>query len=174
MEDTRPIAFRPLAPEDLAQLFLWLIRPHVSRWYSNAPGSFAEVEAKYGPRTRGETPVQAFIVRVGDRDAGYAQVYPIDSFTEYAAALDCGPGVAGIDLFIGELELMHRGLGARIVQRFLEEIVFAREGVTACIAGPAEGDEEAIRAFEKAGFARWKRVQLEGRTPEYALRRERG
>lgn len=174
MEDTRPIAFRPLAPDDLAQLFLWLIKPHVSRWYSNAPGSFAEVEAKYGPRTRGETPVQAFIVRVADRDAGYAQVYPIDSFPEYAAALDCGPGVAGIDLFIGELELVHRGLGARIAERFLDEIVFARADVKACIAAPNEGDEEAIRALEKAGFARWKRVQLEGRPPECAMRRSRG
>ena len=173
MEDTRRIAFRPLAPEDLAQLFLWLIRPHVSRWYAPAPGSFAEVEAKYGPRARGEPPVDAFIVRVDDRDAGYAQVYPVSAFPDYAAAIDGAAGIAGIDLFIGELELVHRGLGTRIVQRFVEEIVFAREGVEACVAGPTEGDEEAIRVFEKAGFAPWKRVQLEGKPPEYVMRRAR-
>jgi len=174
MEDTRRITFRRLGPDDLAQLFLWLIRPHVSRWYASAPGSFAEVEAKYGPRTRGEPPVDAYIVRVEDRDAGYAQVYPVGAFTEYAAATGCDAGVAGIDVFIGELELMHRGLGARIVRQFLDEIVFRRDGVAACIAGPAEGDEEAIRAFEKAGFERWKRIQLEGKPPEYVLRLERG
>src|SRR5215470_3217169 len=142
MADTRRIAFRRLAPDDLAQLFLWLIRPHVSRWYAPAPTSFAEVEAKYGPRARGEPPVDAYIVRVEDRDAGYAQVYPMDAFAEYAAATGCGAQAAGIDLFIGELELVHRGLGARIVGQFLDEIVFAREGVTVCIAGPDEGDEE--------------------------------
>lgn len=173
MQEAPPIAFRPLVDDDLGQLFLWLIRPHVRRSYAEAPGSFEEVRARYGPRSRGEGPVRAFVVQVGGRDAGYAQTYPVNAFADYAAALDCGEGVAGIDLFIGEPEFLHRGLGTRIVRRFLEEVVFAAPAVSACIASPAEGNEASIRAFEKAGFARWKRVQLDGAQPECVMRLER-
>ncbi len=167
------VAFRALTEDDLGQLFLWLIRPHVRRSYAQAPSVFEEVRAKYGPRSRGEGPVRAFVVQVDGRDAGYAQTYPVDAFPDYAGALGCGEGVAAIDLFIGEPEFLHRGLGTRIIRRFLEEIVFAEPAVNACIAGPADGNEASIRAFEKAGFARWKRVQVEGAQPECVMRLER-
>lgn len=167
------IAFRPLGVEDLQQVFLWLARPHVSKWYAPAPSSFTEVVAKYGPRTEEGSPVHAFIVKVDGTDVGYIQTYAIDEFPDYALSLDCGKGVAGMDLFIGEETFMRRGIGADVVSRFVDDVVFAQKGVHACLAGPTEGNHASIRVFEKAGFRRWKTVKMEGAETECVLRRER-
>ena len=97
-----PLAFRPLGAGDLQQVFLWLGRPHVCKWYAPAPSSFAEVTAKYGPRTEPCNAVRAFVVTLDGADVGYAQAYSIDGFPEYAAQVGCGPGAAGMDLFIAD------------------------------------------------------------------------
>ncbi len=168
-----PIAFRPLCAGDLQQVFLWLLRPHVGKWYARTPSSFAEVVAKYGPRTEPGNPVSSFIVTLDGADVGYIQSYPVSEFPGYAAELGCGTDATGIDLFIGDPWRMGRGLGSAAARRFVDDVVFARAGVDTCIAGPSEGNAAAIRAFEKAGFARWKVVKAEGAEPECVLRRNR-
>jgi aminoglycoside 6'-N-acetyltransferase len=168
------IAFRPLGPDDLQQMFLWLGRSHVSKWYAPAPSSFAEVAAKYGPRTEPGNAVRAFVVTLDGADVGYAQTYPIDGFPEYAAQVGCGAGAAGMDLFIADPWRMNHGLGSSVVRRFVDEVVFAQDGVDLCIAGPTEGNAASIRAFEKAGFTRWKVVRTGRGEPECVLRRARG
>jgi aminoglycoside 6'-N-acetyltransferase len=167
------IAFRPLEVDDLQQVFLWLLKPHVTKWYSPEPSSFMECVAKYGPRTREGSAVRAFMVLMDDMPIGYIQTYAIATFPDYEAQLACEPGVAGMDLFIGEESFLHRGFGPDIMTRFVEEIVFAGDAAHACIAGPAEGNRESIRAFEKAGFRRWKTVRIDDRQTECVMRRER-
>jgi aminoglycoside 6'-N-acetyltransferase len=167
------IAFRPLAGSDLPQVFIWLGRPHVAKWYAPAPSSFAEVVAKYGPRTEPGNAVRAFVVTLDGSDVGYIQTYAIDRFPEYAAGLACGKGAAGIDLFIADPWRMNHGLGTSVVRRFVDEIVFAEDGIDTCLAGPSEGNAASIRAFEKAGFERWKVSRTGGAEPECVMRRER-
>lgn len=169
----RELGFRPLAEADLQAMFLWLLRPHVAKWYGGAPSSFAEVVAKYGPRARAEDGVRACIIVAEGRDAGYIQAYPVDRFPDYAARLGCEPGVAGIDLFIGEELFLGWGLGGEAIRRFTDEVVFARDVVPACIAGPQEGNLACMRALEKAGFRRWKSIENERGERESVMRRER-
>ena len=167
------IAFRPLHIDDMQRLFQWLLRPHVSKWYAPAPSSFVEVVAKYGPRTLADNVVRAYIIEVDGAAAGYIQTYAVRDFPDYAAALECGEGVAAVDLFIGEEPMLHHGLGASVVERFVDDVVFAQPDVRACVADPAEGNTASIRTFEKAGFARWKTVRLEAGEPECVLRKDR-
>ncbi len=164
------IAFRPFAVEDMQQLYLWLGRPHVAKWYAPAPSSFAEMVAKYAPRTDADSVVKAFVASVDGADCAYVQTYPIREFADYARALQCAAGAAGIDLFIADSWRLGRGLGSEIVRRFVEEIVFGAGKASECIAGPSEGNEASIRAFEKAGFSRWKVVRMDGAEPECVMR----
>jgi ribosomal protein S18 acetylase RimI-like enzyme len=130
------------------------------------------VAAKYGPRTEAGNTVRAFVVTLDGADVGYIQTYPVDQFPEYAAELGCGAGAAGMDLFIADQWRMNHGLGSCVVRRFVEDVVFA-QGACLCVAGPSEGNAASIRAFEKAGFTRWKRVHMDGAEPECVMRRER-
>ena len=170
---TGSIAFRRLVEEDLPTLFTWLVKPHVVRGYAAAPLSFAEVAAKFGPRTQADCPVRAYIVTCDGIESGYIQAYAVAGFADYAEQLQCGPGVVGMDLFLAEEALLGRGLGTRVIETFATQVAFADPSVEACIAGPAEGNTACIRAFERAGFRRWKRVRLDGAAPECVLRRER-
>jgi ribosomal protein S18 acetylase RimI-like enzyme len=167
-----PIAFRPLGEDDLATIFEWLRQPHVAKGYAPAPGTFAEVVARYAPRTEPGNPVRAFIVEVEGRDAGYAQAYAIEDFADYAATIGAERGTFGLDVFLAATAPVHQGLGPRVIRRFVDEIVFREHGALACLADPAESNRAAIRAFEKAGFARWKRVKPEGAEPRWVMRRE--
>jgi RimJ/RimL family protein N-acetyltransferase len=167
------IEFRRLAVDDLQQVFLWLIRPHVAKGYAPAPSSFMECVAKFGPRAQAGNVVRAFMVRVDGTDAGYIQVYDIASFPDYAREVDGAGGLACIDLFIGDEKWVGSGLGPRIVDAFVRHIVFAEPGVAACIAGPGEGNVAAMRALEKAGFRRWKTLRREDAEPECVMRRDR-
>lgn len=167
------IAFRRLGPADLQSLYLWVTRPHVTKWYAPSPRSFAEFAAKYGPRTEDGHPVQAYIVSLDGADCGYIQTYRIDEFPDYAARLECAAGAAGIDLFIADAWRMNHGLGSQVVRRFVDDIVFGANAATECIAGPAEGNLASIRTFEKAGFTLWKTVANERDEMECVMRRIR-
>ena len=169
----RDIAFRRLAEADLQAIFLWLLRPHVAKWYGTAPSSFAEVVAKYGPRTGQASPVSSFVIVAEGRDAGYIQAYRLERFPDYARRLGCEPGAVGIDLFIGEEPFTGWGLGSEAIRRFCAQVAFAELAASCCLAGTQEGNDAAIRAFEKAGFTRWKSVENERGEREVVLRRDR-
>jgi RimJ/RimL family protein N-acetyltransferase len=167
------IAFRRFAVEDMQQLYLWLARPHVAKWYSPSPSSFAEMVAKYAPRTEEGSVVESFIVRVDGADCGYIQTYPVAAFDDYARAVQCGDGAAAVDLFIADAWRMGRGLGTSLLRQFVDEIVFGTNHASECVASPVEGNLASIRAFEKAGFSRWKVIHMEGTEPECVMRRAR-
>ena len=59
---------------------------------------------------------------------------------------------AGVDLFIGDVRSLHRGLGPWILRQFLKDIVFRYPSIAECFIDPSPRNHSAIRAFEKAGF----------------------
>ena len=167
------VAFRELVRDDLVLLFNWLGRPHVRRWYSKQPTSFAEVAAKYGPRAEPESLVRAFIIQVDNADVGYIQAYSIDSFPDYEGMTGAEKGALGLDLFIADEWRTRHGLGSAAIRHFVDEVLFGQYGAAAVIAGPNEGNTAAIRAFEKAGFRHWKTITNEHGEKESLLRLER-
>lgn len=169
----REVSFRELAAEDFPLLFNWLGRPHVKKWYAPEPTSFAEVLARYGPRTEVGSAVKAFIIEADSADAGYVQTYSIDEFPEYERTLGCEKGVVGMDLFIGDDWRQRHGLGSQVIRRFVDEMIFGHYGALACVGGAPEGNVAAIRAFEKAGFRRWKAVVNERGEHECVMRIDR-
>lgn len=171
------VAFRPLRAADLPLLRRWHNQPHVKRWY-DADKDLTTLEAAashYRDLLDGTDPTRAFTILVDGEPAGYIQTYMIADNPDYAAALDLGAErAAGLDLFLGEPHLVHRGLGPRVIHDFLEQVVFADPHVDSCVIGPEPANAVAIRAYEKAGFRYLKTVQVPGEpAPEVILRRAR-
>jgi RimJ/RimL family protein N-acetyltransferase len=137
---------------DLRLLHEWIRRPHALRWYGDH-GTYEDVVAHYLPAIEGSDPTDHYIVLLGGRPIGMLQTYLVADYPDYAGLIGVEDSVtAGVDIIIGEEELIGRGLGTEILRRFVDEIVFARPETTTCVADPDTRNIASIRAFEKAGF----------------------
>jgi len=171
--DPALISFRRLALRDLPLLHRWLNTDHVAQWYGAGHvryPAYERVVERYAPRIRGEEPVDSYVIVYAGAPIGYIQTYRVADYPEDRWQVESG--AAAIDLLIGEVEFLHRGLGTHIIRRFLAEIVFGQSDATCCIIGPEPENAAAIRAYEKAGFRYLKTVQIpDGEPPEEYLMR---
>ncbi len=163
------IAFEPLVREDLPLLAEWLRRPHVRQWWREPDMSLAH----YEDALAGRDPTANYLISVDGRPVGMIQTYLVSDYPEWESVVQVGEGVAGIDLLIGEQELLGRGLGVEILEQFAREVVFARPETHACVASVAEANRRSWRAFEKAGFRHERDVEEEGK-PHRLMRLDRG
>ena len=174
--DPRGISFRQLRASDLRLMHRWLNTAHVRRWWYAEGSSYAEIEEHYLPAIEGREATKLFLILYeGEPPIGFIQSYRISAKDDetYAGLVDVEDS-AGLDLFIGDPEYLHRGLGRHVIRRFLSEHVFIDPGVEVCVIGPEPKNVAAIRAYEKAGFRFCKTIQVLGEPePEYLMRLSR-
>jgi RimJ/RimL family protein N-acetyltransferase len=145
------ITFRLVTRDDYLLLLEWHQRPHVEQWWTKR-ATLEEIEEHYGPTIDGTEPTRHYLALLDGEPLGMIQTYLLADYPDYAALTGDSEGVAGVDLFIGEESLTGRGLGTEMLERFVEEIVFARPETTAVTADPDVRNPASLRAFEKAGF----------------------
>ena len=150
------IRFRLLRETDLPVLDRWLSTPHVRAWWDRPGPTLDDIHAMYLPRHRDDADAVPYLILSADLPIGYIQRYPVRDETW---GLRPSTPAVGVDLFIGELGYVHRGLGPRILRQFLGEIVFRNETIGECFIDPVARNRVAIRAFEKAGFRHIATVQ---------------
>jgi len=159
--DVAPIDFRALTRRDFPQLVEWLDRPHVARWWTDPRGA-AAIEAEFGPCVDGTDPTRIFFILSGSRPVGFIQCYRLDDEPGYAEALGLADGV-GIDLFVGEADVMGGGFGSAVLARFVDQVVWPTyPDLARCVAGPSIHNHRSQRAFEKAGFRRGRVASVPG------------
>jgi aminoglycoside 6'-N-acetyltransferase len=163
------IEFRPLGEEDLPLLRDWLRRDHVRLWWRDPIE-----EAVEGCRVaiEGREPTAYYLIVLEGRPVGMIQTYLASDYPEWEEIVQVGDGVAGVDLLIGEADLVGRGLGPRILAEFVRGVVFADPGATAVVATVEEPNRRSWRAFEKAGFRHVRDVEEEG-LPNRLMRLDR-
>jgi RimJ/RimL family protein N-acetyltransferase len=150
----------------------WLNAPQVARWWGEDAGSCEEVSKEYVAYIEGKEPVEPYLILYDARPVGYIQSYRVSDDEEYERLVGIADS-AGIDLFIGEKDLLYRGLGPLVIRRFIEEVVFADESIAVCVIDPEPKNTAAIRAYEKAGFRYFKSADTsEGPVYMMKLRRE--
>jgi aminoglycoside 6'-N-acetyltransferase len=137
--------------EDLRLLHSWLQREHVQRWWSKRE-SYEEVVEHYLPAIEGSKPTVLYLILLEERPVGFIQSYLVSDYPPYGDLVAVGEGVAGVDLFIAEPELVGRGLGSEALRCFVRDVIFVKPALIACIADPDVRNLASIRAFEKAGF----------------------
>jgi aminoglycoside 6'-N-acetyltransferase len=154
------LAFRPLATADLPTLHRWLSNPRVYRWYGGVPpASFAGVAAKYAPRTLAASAIRPYLILHEGVPIGYIQSYMVADDADYAALVgDDARGAAALDVLIGEDDRAMHGLGAALLRAFLGEVILADPGVARCFVDPHPENLIAIRAYARAGFQPWRRI----------------
>lgn len=144
------ITFRPITRDDYPLLLEWHQRPHVEQWWTKRT-TLEEVEEHYGPTIDGTEPTDHYVALLDGEPLGMIQTYLLADYPDYAELIGEREG-AGVDLFIGDDSMTGRGLGTEMLERFVDEIVFARPETTTATADPDVRNTASLRAFEKAGF----------------------
>ena len=149
------IEFTPLTADDLPLVAEWLRREHVARWWRDP---IEESLAEYRAALEGRDPTDHYLIVVNGRPTGMIQTYLASDHPEWEAIVQVGPGVAGVDILIGDEELIGRGLGPEILVAFVRDVVTARS----VVATVEEANRRSWRAFEKAGFRHVRDVEEDG------------
>ncbi len=162
------VTFRPLHQDDFGLLSTWLERSHVQAWWRD-PSAPEAVARKYGPRVRGESPTEVFIVGVDDRDVGMIQRYRIADHPEWLVVLAQtgfdAASAAGIDYFIGEPESVGRGVGTAMIRAFTDQLFADLPDVECVAVTPQSANIASCRVLEKAGYDRLWTGQLDSDDP---------
>lgn len=171
MFDTELIDFKRLAVSDLSYMHKWLNSDFVKEWYGKKNWTLTEVEDKYIPYINGVRPTQGYLITYDNTPIGFVQTYKIKDYPDYARCVDINENSSGLDIFIGEKDYIHKGLGKHIIRKFLKDIIFSLSDSECCIIGPEPQNVTAIKTYEKAGFRYVKTVEIDGEEePEYIMR----
>ncbi len=169
--------FLPLQENHLEQMFIWLNKPFVSTWYCKDDEFhiFGNVRKAYLPNTQSDSKTESFIIVYNNKQIGYIQTYRIIDYPEYNKYVETDEKSAGLDIFIGEDDFLHKGNGSKIIHQFLYDITFKIPGVSNCIICPEPNNKSAICTYEKVGFKFLKIIQLpEESEPEYLMKLDIG
>lgn len=140
------ISFARFDVSHASLMFDWLRRPHVAEWWSDPP-TLDEIVRQYVSAPE----VEPYIVHLDGRPIGFIQVYVAATAGHGWWPDVTDPGVLGIDQFIGEGELLGKGIGTAMVRAFVEPLL-DRPGVSTVQVDPSPDNARAIRCYEKAGF----------------------
>lgn len=165
------ITFKPLQKSHFPLLLKWLEIPHVKAWWDQDIHWTPElIQEKYGSYVQGikrlilphqviEKPMHAFVICVDEKEIGYIQYYNAYDFPREQGyeVKELPTSLASIDLFIGEKEWIHKGIGAILIDAFLKEHVSTQ--FETCFVDPDTANLAAIRAYEKAGFQKVKTIK---------------
>ncbi|PSJ56366.1 GNAT family N-acetyltransferase [Kumtagia ephedrae] len=136
--------FRPVTERDFPLLGRWLREPHVAEWWDDADEELEAIREHMDSIS-----VEPLIVELDGKPIAYLQSYDPHLEDDHPYA-DQPFGTLGLDLSIGEPELVGQGHGSALLAQFIEEL-FA-EGTPRVIIDPDQANKRAIRAYEKAGF----------------------
>jgi RimJ/RimL family protein N-acetyltransferase len=143
------------------------------RWWDDGvkvPYPDAVIE-EYRDAIQGKDPTYRYLAEIDRRRAGMFQHYRIGDSPEYELALGLGEEAIGVDLFIGEPDLVGRGHGSPMLRAFLRDVAFPFHGIDVCVIGPSVKNRAAIRAYEKAGFRFIREATVPDEPdPEYLMR----
>ncbi|WP_059170455.1 GNAT family N-acetyltransferase [Bacillus sp. FJAT-27445] len=167
--DFNLLSFRKLDSNDLDKMHKWLNNGFAAQWYGKKQMTIDEVKEKYLPYINNEKSTQSYIISYENKPIGYIQTYKINDYPDYATQVAIDENASCLDLFIGEEEFIHNGLGKQIVGRFLKEIVFSLSDSDSCILGPEPDNENSIKTYEKVGFKYVKTVRTDD-GDEYIMR----
>jgi aminoglycoside 6'-N-acetyltransferase len=139
---SKPYSIRRLIEADLPLVTAWRAKPHVIRWWGE-PSLEPELEKLADPR------IALWLAMLGERPIAFIQDYAVHASPDHHFAY-LPDGSRGMDIYIGEEDLLGRGHGARLVRQHVDERFAA--GTPAMGIDPHPNNLAAQRAFTKAGF----------------------
>ena len=146
---------------DLPLVEAWLHRPHVARWWGDPERALSAVR---------QHPLAAHAIILADaRPVGYL-CWQEPPGEELAAAglSDLPGGLVDVDILIGEPASLGRGVGPTALSQLLAKL--RADGVPAVGLCADATNYRALKAYEKAGFRRFRDFYEAGQHMRYLIR----
>ena len=144
------ITFRPLLEKDYTLFASWLAQEHVAQWW-HEPATIEFIEKEYGPS---DPKTDVYVVEGDGKPMGIIQSYWTQDYPEHFEKVQLKASV-GVDLFIGEPDLIGKGYGTQLLANFVDSIIKQKYPAADCVvADPEVTNLASVRAFEKAGFSK--------------------
>lgn len=141
---------RPLGRADFDLLAVWLDDPEVARWWPD-PHDPADLEAACGPTIDDHDPTEVLVVEEDGAPVGLVQRYRLADEPAWAASL-VPADPFGIDYLLGAPGSRGRGLGTRIVGRFVADSWDRYPGCHACVVGVDRDNAASLGLLRRLGF----------------------
>ena len=143
-------AFRPMTTADLPTIRRWLAEPHVREWWGDPEEQYELVSGDLD-----EPAMDQYVVSTGGTDFGYIQCYDL---TAWNSGFGTHPeGTRGIDLFIGDPGMIEQSHGSALIRAFADARLAS--GTPRIVTDPDPANHRAVRAYERAGFAKVRMVE---------------
>lgn len=155
------INFRPLDFSDIPLIHQWFNLPHVQQYYSLRDWTEHEVLNKLCPYILGTKSVSGFIILFDEIPIGYLQFYKVKDYPwpNQNLAQEIVDSSAGMDLFLGNIDMTGKGFGGKIIQAFINHKIWPE--FQYCIVDPDVNNESALRCYEKLNFKEHTTVETE-------------
>lgn len=144
------IFFSPLESKDLSLMHKWLNREHIKK-NIRGPSRWDKL-VKNIENNCFEDFIFPYIAYVNNKPVGFIQIFDVLKFGDSWWRKD-EKGTFGIDLFIGDKNLLNKGLGSTFLKKFIA-LIQSEKNATLLIAFLDPSNNAGIRAFKKAGFSR--------------------
>jgi len=149
---------RTLEPEDSAWLVKWLSDPVVLEFYEGRDRPHDLNLVKQHFYEDGEE-ITRCVIQYQEKPIGYLQFYIVDDEELEKYGLNRANGlVFGMDQFIGESVYWNQGIGTCVIRETVRYLVHFRNAKK-IVMDPQAWNERALRAYEKAGFAKKKYLE---------------
>lgn len=152
------ISFRLLQISDFPMLLRWLNSTHVKQWWdSDVQWTFESVALKYTAYVAGAIwvgdlakPIHAFIIENDGVPIGYLQHYLAHDFWQTKNSQHMRQNTGALDYYIGETAFLGKGLGSKILEKFIQTM--GERYYDAIAVDPDPKNLKAIKRYCHAGF----------------------
>jgi len=118
------------------------------------------ISPSWRPRTNEGSATTSCIMELNDRPFGYLQFYRWSDHPDAVRDMGIGPvgpGSFGLDIFVGEPDLVEKGLGTEAVEAMCSYLA-SDLGATEVILATELINHRAQRCYEKAGFVKVRQI----------------
>ncbi len=159
------ISFESLMKSHFPLLLKWLESPHVKKWWDkDIIWNMSLINKKYATYVLGykvlslkngqsvKKPIHLFLIMDNKVPIGYIQYYDKHDFPSHHGydLNDIPSASAGVDIYIGEIDYIGKGIGVEALKLFMKDIIPKK--FTNIFVDPEIDNISAIKAYEKAGF----------------------
>lgn len=157
--DIGKVSFRRLRREHLPLLYEWITKePRATRFWGYGQGStYGQFVQEFTDSIKGKDPTKPYVIYYEEAPIGYIQTYQWSDYSGCEKYEELRKA-AGMDVLIGANTYRNKGLGSRVLCKFLKEVIFADASVQFCVTDPDIRNTAAIRAYEKTGFHKTREV----------------